>query len=303
MFFPDMFGPSTLSSIPSTSSSALSTQKTQTQAQKGKRKNWTDAQVRFLIELWTKYRPNFESTAMSTAQVWKLVANEEGYHTPVQLSDKWKALKKVFASEMEKVGDKNTGGKADDKWKFFDEFYELFKDDPKYTPVCIASSRKGSANLHTYKKVEDENKNRENCFDNSSSDYENYEYLDNTTSDNESTSEISTPLSTSTSSAEKKKNNSTELPTQLSTSTPVSAILLSRKRNNKSTGEVDQLPPSKKTKADLFIEKLEKSDIEREKRMVACHQERMEMTGMAVKYLVDISNTMKKLVGEKVEKT
>lgn len=64
---------------------------------------------------------------MSTAQVWKLVAEKEGKHTLGQLSDKWKALKRIFSSGMEKQGDKNTGGEAGKKWKFLMDFSTCLK--------------------------------------------------------------------------------------------------------------------------------------------------------------------------------
>lgn len=129
--------------------------------------------------------------------------------------------------------------------------------------------------MDVYKKIKHLNEIEEEGFDNNSSELVDLECFNF----DETISENGQQLS--------------PLPSPLSTSKSVSTTSLSAQKKRKSNGDIDQLPPSKKTRAELFIDQIEKSNLEKEKISGKRHEERIKLTGMAVKYLGDISNTMK----------
>ncbi|XP_015118176.1 uncharacterized protein LOC107041883 [Diachasma alloeum] len=114
------------------------------------RRGWSRAQTLALIDFYGKNKKAFASSTMRNDMVWKGFEREQEAedesHDCQQIKDKWSALKVTFHKALDNRSNKATGAAAI-HFEFFDEMYEILKDDPRAAPVAIASSAKGRQNI------------------------------------------------------------------------------------------------------------------------------------------------------------
>lgn len=102
---------------------------------------WKEDEVLLLISTYKNHKEKFNSGNINKKNVWIIISNEMKTHgvnkDSVKCDEKWRNLRKVYDKvkmENEKTGNGNTN------WKYFKDFQDIYHKDPRFTPVCTATS-------------------------------------------------------------------------------------------------------------------------------------------------------------------
>lgn len=127
-------------------------------SKKKTRAYWDDTNTLHLIHSYKKHLPLFQKSPKRADEVWQMIASSQKNHSIKQLKQKWKNLKKEYTAAFDATTSKKTGEGADDddKWRFYDEMHEVLKDDPKFKPVSVAGSSRGSKNMDSISKNQEQ---------------------------------------------------------------------------------------------------------------------------------------------------
>ncbi|CAH1153326.1 unnamed protein product [Phaedon cochleariae] len=104
-------------------------------------KIWTDNAIKLLISSFSNNKSKFESPMYTKKKVWEIISQNLAEHgvrkSGTRCDEKWRNLRKTYGKVLE---EKNKSGNGGIHWKFFDEFHEIYFEDPIYNPVLTASS-------------------------------------------------------------------------------------------------------------------------------------------------------------------
>lgn len=109
------------------------------------RAHWTRTQVLQLIASYKKFQHLFDSSTIRNEIVWKKIANDMGHHTGVETKNKFKYLKSRYTKKKDNMSIRSTGASAL-QFEFYEEFDEMFGNDPNIVPKSIASSSRNQEN-------------------------------------------------------------------------------------------------------------------------------------------------------------
>ncbi|KAJ2942725.1 hypothetical protein O0L34_g14913 [Tuta absoluta] len=103
------------------------------------RAHWSRAQILELIESFKTHRHIFQSTTTRNSEAWRLISEDLQTHTAKQCESKFKYLKKCYIKKKDNISSRSSGASAL-TFEFFEEFDELFREEPNIVPSALAAN-------------------------------------------------------------------------------------------------------------------------------------------------------------------
>lgn len=92
-----------------------------------------------LISAYKEHHELFRSNSVKNSEAWRRVAADVPGFSNKQCEAKFKYLKSLYTKRKDNMGNNSSGARAI-TFEYFEEFDEIFHQEPNITPVAIASS-------------------------------------------------------------------------------------------------------------------------------------------------------------------